>query len=293
MSEFEKLVSGTYLEGLAVDQKRDIIWYSDVIGGGVHGLMKDGTVESFNIDRLWTGGIALNYDGSVLSTGGGGIMWNNPETGKSGWLLDKIDGKPINGINEMVPDGEGGLYFGTCDIENISHSEPPRPVAIYRLTAQGEVILLADNIGFCNGIMLNSKRDKLYCNNSFLCTYAFDVLPNGTLANKQVLIEKEDCDGMAVDAADNVWITGFRSSHITRVTPDGRELTPIDTPAGAITQVRFGGGDMRDLYITTVPIDGGDNIKEGVAFTEQNSFLYRGRAEIAGLPIAPTRFKLG
>ena len=35
-------------------------------------------------------------------------MWNNPDTGKSGWLLDKLEGKPINGVNELVPDGTGG-----------------------------------------------------------------------------------------------------------------------------------------------------------------------------------------
>ena len=38
----------------------------------------------------------MNSCGAVLSTGQGGIMWNNPDTGKSGWLLDTIDGVPIN-----------------------------------------------------------------------------------------------------------------------------------------------------------------------------------------------------
>jgi hypothetical protein len=61
------------------------------------------------------GGVLVNEDGSVLSSGPGGIMWNNPDTGKSGWLLREIDGNPINGINEMIPDGTGGIDFGTSD----------------------------------------------------------------------------------------------------------------------------------------------------------------------------------
>ena len=52
---------------------------------------------------------------------------NNPGTGKSGWLIDKIDGKPINGINEMIPDGTGGIYFGTNDIEMIESGGTFRP----------------------------------------------------------------------------------------------------------------------------------------------------------------------
>jgi len=89
VGEFEKVASGIYLEGLAVDDKRNVVWYSDVIGGGVHGLKPDGGIVSFNAGRMWTGGVLVNEDGSVLSSGPGGIMWNNPDTGKSGWLLQE------------------------------------------------------------------------------------------------------------------------------------------------------------------------------------------------------------
>ncbi len=54
----------------------------------------------------------LNEDGAVFSSGEGGIMRNNFETGQAGWLLDRIDGQPISGVNEMMPDGTGGIYFG-------------------------------------------------------------------------------------------------------------------------------------------------------------------------------------
>ena len=66
---------------------------------------------------------------------------------------------------------------------------------------------------------------------------------------------------MALDAEGNLWITGFRSSDITRARTDGSLLTPVATPAGAITQVRFGGADMRDFYFTSVPADGGDSLR--------------------------------
>lgn len=145
MGEFATIASGIYIEGLAVGHARNVIWYSDVIAGGIHGVKPDGTkVRSFNDGRMWTGGIMMNSDGAVLSTGEGGIMWNNPDTGESGWLLDEIEGKPINGINEMMPDGRGGIFFGTNDIEMVIQGvqhltiEPERPGVV----AAGEAAAL-------------------------------------------------------------------------------------------------------------------------------------------------------
>ena len=83
VGEFRKIAEGVYLEGLSYDFKRDVVWYSDPLQGGVFGVTPDGISRgSFNLDRRWTGGVMMNADGSVLSTGPGGIMWNNPDTGE-------------------------------------------------------------------------------------------------------------------------------------------------------------------------------------------------------------------
>lgn len=293
VGEFEKIAEGVYLEGLAVDYKRNVVWYSDVIKGGIHGVTPDGRhVTSFNHERMWTGGVMMNDDGAVLSSGEGGIMWNDPDTGNSGWLIHEIGGKVINGINEMVPDRQGGIFFGTNDIEKVILGEDTRPTEIYRLTADRQLIKLAEGIGFTNGIMFDPNLMRLYCNDTFHCSWAFDVQPDMTLANKRMLLDKVDVDGMALDAEGNIWITGFRSNYLTRVRPDGTLLPQVDTPAGSITQVRFGGADMRDYYINSVPADGGDTLKEGEMLTDNNSFLFRGRSEVPGMPLPPARFSL-
>ena len=291
--DFEEVASGIYLEGLAVDSRRNIVWYSDVIGGGIHGVKPDGSVQSFNTGRLWTGGVMLNEDGAVLSSGPGGILWNHPETGKSAWLLHEIDGEVINGINEMMPDGRGGIFFGTVDIERVERGESTRPTAIYQLTVDRELIKRADGIGFSNGIMYDKKRAKFYCNDTFHCTWAFDVQADLTLVKKSKLIEKEDVDGMALDAEGNIWITGCHSNYLTRVRQDGALLSPVETPAGAITQVRFGGADMRDIYINSIPADGADGLKDGNLPTAKNSIMYRGRSQSPGMPVAAARFRVG
>lgn len=292
--EFTEMARGIYLEGLAVDHKREVVWYSDVLAGGIHGVKFDGTkVGSFNEDRMWTGGIMMNEDGSVLSTGQFGIMWNNPDTGKSGWLVQELDGEPINGINEMWPDGTGGMYIGTNDIEMVVEGKETRPTKLYRLTADGEAIKLAEGIFFSNGIAYDPDRRRFYCNDTFRCTWVFDVADDLTLSNKRCLLEKEDVDGMSLDTQGNAWITGFRSNYLTRIAPDGTELPRIQTPPGSITQVRFGGADGQDYFFNVVPADGGDTLKEGGQITQANSVLYRGRSDVPGVRVQPTRFKLG
>jgi sugar lactone lactonase YvrE len=292
VGDYKALAEGIYLEGLAVDHARNLVWYSDVIAGGIHGVTPDGTkVGSFNDSRMWTGGVMMNADGAVLSTGQGGIMWNNPDTGKSGWLLDELEGQPINGINEMWPDGTGGIWFGTNDIEHIIAAKDTRPSTLYRLTAEREVIRMTADIYFANGLACDPARGKFYLSDTFRCARVFDVAQDLSLANQQVLLERDDCDGLALDEEGNIWITGFRSPGVLRrLRPDGSPLPDVPTPPGSTTQVRFG-GDGCDFYINVVPAGAGDSLKEGKPVTAK-SILYRGRSASPGVLQPPARFTL-
>lgn len=293
VEEFRALAAGVYLEGLAVDEARGVIWYSDVIAGGIHGVMRDGkSVGSFNNDRMWTGGIMMNSGGEVLSSGQGGIMWNNPDTGRSGWLIEKLEGKPINGINEMWPDGAGGIYFGTNDIERVIEAKDTRPTALYRLTRDRQVIKLAEGLRFSNGLAYDQQRKRFYCSDSFNAALAWDVSDDLTLTNQRILHVKDDCDGMSLDVEGNVLITGFRSpGQITCVSADGSVMEPVAIPDGSATQIRFGGVDGRDVFVNVVPGDGGDSLKEGKALSGK-SRLYMGRSNLPGVVIASAGFRL-
>ncbi len=293
VGEYVALAEGIYLEGLAVDHLREVVWYSDVISGGCHAVKFDGTkVGSINESRMWTGGIMMNADGAVLSTGEGGIMWNHPDTGASGWLLECSSFTDLNGVNEMWPDGTGGIYFGTNDIEYIIAAKDTRPAALYRLTADREVIPLDNSVYFPNGIAYDPSRKAFYCSDTFRKGWAFDVAPDLSLANRRLLLDREDCDGLALDVDGNVWIAGFRSPGVLhRVKPDGTVLPDVATPSGSTTQIRFGGKDGRDYFIVICPEGAGDCLKEGRPL-QDSAYLYKGRSEVAGVLTEPSRFKL-
>lgn len=264
-----------------------------MIGGGVHGVSPDGErYASFNEGCMWTGGVIVNSDGAVLSTGEGGIMWNRPEEGKSDWLLREIDGQSINGVNEMWPDGTGGIYFGTTDIESIKAAGVTQSTAIYRLTRDLEVIKVAE-VNFSNGIAFDRERARFYCSDTFNTALAWDVAPDLTFRNRRILLDKDDCDGLALEASGDIILTGFRSlGALTRLTTDGILLEPLRTPPGSTTQIRFGGADLCDFYINIVPADGGDSLKDGKPLTG-GSYLYRGRSAVAGMAVGTSDFSLG
>lgn len=288
---FDKIANGLWLEGLAIDTQRGRLWYSDVIGGGVRVIGADGTSLTFDADRRWTGGLLLNHDGRVLATGAGGIRWHDAATGSSGWLIEEMDGQPINGVNEMAGDGMGGLYFGTVDLASVGMGKRPRPTALYHLSQQGALRCVAE-VGFTNGIAVDIDRRMLFCNDTFTGTWAFAIAPDGSLADRRLLLEKADADGMALDAQGNLWITGCTSGAITRLAPNGTLLEPFPTPAGGVTQLRWGGDDLRELYLTTVAADGAERLKRGEASTTADSWLLRTRTAEAGRPLQPPSFTL-
>lgn len=293
VTECREVARGLYLEGLAVDRPRDLIWYSDVIAGGVHAVRPDGTAAfTLNPERMWTGGVMLNDDGVVLSSGAGGIMWNRPEDGTRGWLIDEADGKPLVGVNEMVSDGHGGIYFGTCDIEQIEKGEPTRPAVLYHLPVSRELRQVSGPMGFANGIMRSPDGSQLFYNDTFNASYVFDIRADGSLGEPRKLLVKDDCDGMAMFDDGTLLITGYKSGAITLMRPDGTLLEPLQTPADAVTQIRFGGADMRDVYLNCVPLDAGDSLAVGESPTEQRSYLLRGRVEQPGYELAPAQFKI-
>ena len=88
------------------------LWFSDLVLGGLYHWQSGRGVEHHLPDRRHIGGIAINEDGAIICSGPEGLAWFDPATGRSGTILDTIAGKRI-GINDRLPDGRGGLIFGT------------------------------------------------------------------------------------------------------------------------------------------------------------------------------------
>jgi sugar lactone lactonase YvrE len=288
---FDQVATGAWLEGMALDG--DTVWVSDVGLGGVRRISPDGRVDVWRAEDRWIGGILLNDDGKVLSSGKGGIRWLDPRTGASGTLIEAADGAPLPGVNEMVADSAGNLIFGTVDIPAFEQGGTPGTCSLFRLAVDGRVTRLVDGLTFTNGLALSADGRFLFHNESFVGVFAYEIDGAGRLGPARKLLDKPDCDGMKLDEQGRLWVTGFRSAEVTIVSPDGGAVGAFPLPVGAVTNLWFGGADGKDIYLTAVePVDVAAPDKV-ISPSELTSSLIRGRAPVAGQPVRRPRFRLG
>jgi len=68
---------------------------------------------------------------------------------------------------------------------------------------------------------------------------------------------------------------------VVRFKSDGTLERRVKIPAKTVTSVAFGGPDMQDLYVVTA-----NNSED----RERKGTVFRGRADIPGLPVPNARF---
>lgn len=179
-------------------------------------------------------------------------------------LADSYQGKRLNSPNDAVFRSNGDLYF----------TDPPYGLqgpereklgelgfcGVYRLATDGTLTLLTDKMTRPNGIAFSPDEKTLYVAQSdpnCAVWMAFDVTDEGLLANGRVLFDATELvrskkykglpDGMAVDAAGNLFATGPGGVNV--FSPDGELLGRIN-PGEATANCCFGGEDGSVLYLT-------------------------------------------
>ncbi len=96
------------------------------------------------------------------------------------------------------------------------------------------------------GLAAGVPGEPFYITNDLeLCTYAFDVRPDGSLASPRLFVE-EGGEHVTTDADGNVYIA---AGQILVYTPSGERIGVIQTP-GRPTSLTFGGPDRRTLFVT-------------------------------------------
>lgn len=260
--------------------------------GGIRCLRPDGRIETWLTDRKTIGGIAFNEDGRIICSGTGGLIWLDLETGRSGPLLDSIDGQPIGGINDMIADRRGGLYFGMVDHPSMFRGEPMGASALCRLDASGEARVLREGMRFANGFGISPDGNRLYFNDSSVGTRSYAIALDGSLSDDTFLCEYGDCDGLALDDEGAVWIARIVSGTIARIMPDGTLRGEYPVPGGHPTSLCFGGSDRRDLYVTTAAPGGGEAVMKRTVPANLTGTIYRARVDVPGVPEAYTRLRL-
>ena len=280
MPEFEVLATGLqFPEGpiampdgsvILVEIKRQTltrVWNGKTeiiaeIGGGPNGaaLGPDGAVyitnnggfEFFDVNGLTIPGHAAKD----YTTGR--IERVDLATGEVERIYEGVEGNRLSGPNDLVFDKSGGFWF--TDLGK-SRSRVKEKGGLYYAKPDGSLIkeVVFGSASGLNGVGLSPDEKVVYAAETDTARlWAFDITGPGAVAPRPPgfmarfvggMSEHAYFDSLAVQANGDVCVATIIRGGITTFTPGGGQThTPF--PDTLVTNICFGGADMRDAYIT-------------------------------------------
>ena len=274
-AKLEKIADGfSWVEGPAWNKEGGFLLFSDIPnnavfkweeGKGVSLFLKPSGYtgkEPFHGKEPGSNGLTMDAKGNlVLAEHGDRRITRLNKDGTKTVIADRYDGKRFNSPNDLVFKSNGDLYFtdppfglpGTFDDAEKEHPFQ----GVYRVTPDGEITLLTNEIKAPNGIAFSPDEKTLYVtdvSSERPAWLAYDVNYDGTISNGRVFhdaaefvkTEKGAPDGMKTDKHGNLFGAGPGGVYI--FSPDGTLLGRLKT-GGATSNVNWG-NDGSVLYIT-------------------------------------------
>ncbi|MFH8450765.1 SMP-30/gluconolactonase/LRE family protein [Streptomyces fungicidicus] len=239
-------------EGPTWDAAAGRLLWIDILGSRVHTY--DPATGRRTVRR--TG----QHVGAVKPRAGGGLVLNlrdgigllDPD-GAFRWLHREV--VPGRRANDAAVAPDGSLWAGT-----MRYDEAPRGGTLSRVTGDGTVRVLLDDVAVSNGTGWSPDgRLMYYVDSPTRRVDVFDVgEADGRITGRRRLVTIEDGagfpDGLCVDADGCVWVALWDGGAVRRYTPSGELDREIRLPVPRVTACAFGGPGLRDLYITTARV---------------------------------------
>ena len=233
--------------------------FSDINGDTIYKWTPDGKVEKFRSPSGMSNGLTFDKLGRLIACEHSNRRVSRTEPdGTIVTLVNEYKGKRLNSPNDAVVKSDGSIYF----------TDPPYGLppwssegkqelsfqGVYRILPDGKTLeLLVKDIYRPNGLAFSPDEKVLYVADSEGSQYvhAFDVQPDGTLANRRIFVKNVGYpDGIKVDLSGNLYVTTNMGS-VKIFDSTGKHLGDIATPE--ITRnCAFGGPDNKTLFITAM-----------------------------------------
>ncbi|OKH23375.1 SMP-30/gluconolactonase/LRE family protein [Chroogloeocystis siderophila] len=260
-AQVEKLAGGyKFLEG-PLWHPDGFLLFSDTPANTIYKLSSDGKVEVFRRPAGYPNGNTLDREGRLVTAQHDRSVTRTEEDGKVVTLATHYTQRKLNSPNDIVVKSDNSIYFTDPPFgirKPYAVKEQPEELGfsgVYRLTEDGQLMLLVKDVKLPNGLAFSPDEKRLYINDSQEGNIrVFDVKTDGTLTNGRIFADlnvpgKERlADGMKVDSQGNVYSTGPEGIWI--FSPQGKLLDKISVPEGT-TNIAWGGRDYKTLYITT------------------------------------------
>lgn len=243
-SEFE------FTEGPARDSHGNV-YFTDQPSNRILRWSEDGSIVEFTGDAGRANGLYFDHNGALLACADlNNELWKIAPDGEVEVLVGKVDGKRLNGPNDVWVSPRGGLYFTDPFFQRDyweHQGKETKVEGVYFLSPDGNLSLVAADLVKPNGIIGTADGNTLYVADiDGAKTYRYDIQPDGSLADKTLFVPMGS-DGMTLDEQGNVYLTG---NGVTVFDREGKQVHHIDVPEEWTANITFGGKERRTLFIT-------------------------------------------
>lgn len=244
-------VTDCFLEGPSFDRAGNLFMV-DVAWGRILKMTPDG---AFSVLTEYDGapnGLKIHADGRIfIADFHRGLMVLDPKNGTVTPLIERFEGQPFHGLNDLVFARNGDLYFTDQGLSGL-HDPFGR---LFRLRTSGQLEVLVDHIPSPNGLVLDLAEATVYLNvTRDNAVWRVPLLADGRAYKVGAFVRLsggQGPDGLAIDNAGNLAIAHIGLGAVWLVAPTGEPLLRIDSPAGRMpTNLAFGGPEGRTLFIT-------------------------------------------
>lgn len=228
--------------------------FSDIPGNTIYKWTPDGKVVKFRSPSGNSNGLTFDKHGRFIACENSNRRVSRTELdGTIVTLANEYQGKRLNSPNDVVVRSDGSIYF-TDPTYGLSGMKELSFQGVYRILPDGKTLeLLEKDLYSPNGLAFSPDEKVLYVADTqgSSSIYAFDIKPDGTLANRRGFVKYAGHpDGIKVDVKGNLYVT----TNLYRVNvydSTGKRLGDIATPE--ITRnCAFGGPDNKTLFITAM-----------------------------------------
>lgn len=240
-----------FTEGPAVNKKGDI-YFTDQPNDKIWKYDTDGKLSVYMDKMGRSNGLYFDKKGNLLACADEkNELWSISPTGKTTVLLTSVDGRKLNGPNDLWVDSKGGIYF-TDPYYQRDYWERKKPdidgQKVYYLTkGKQEPVVVDGDLKQPNGIVGTPDGTTLYVADIRANrTYKYQINADGSLTNRQLFVE-QGSDGMTLDNQGNLYLSG---KGVTIYNASGTKLGNIPVPSGWVGNLCFGGKDRKTLFIT-------------------------------------------
>lgn len=245
----------TLLEGPIWDAKNKLVYCVSIEQGLIYQINPaSGEIQSYPTEGS-VGCVALNSDGRLMSAEKGGIFLIDQKTKQKEYITQFESDKELR-YNDGRFDPVGRFLVGTKSEKDFFVEETVVKGKLFSYHNGIQKVLL-DNLLISNGIGFSEKGDKMY----FIDTptkkvtqYSYNLDSGDLLFEKYIVdIDGEGWpDGMCVDLDGNIWVAEWEGGRVRKWDVNtGQVLDEVVVPCSRVTSCCLGGGDLRELYITT------------------------------------------